>query len=84
MYKGRVVGGRVDYNKIGDGGGYGTVFNPRVAFVYSPKTWVFKGIYSEAFKDATIIDKYSVVAGTRDVPAPNLRPEKVKNTEAVA
>jgi outer membrane receptor for ferrienterochelin and colicins len=76
-----VLGGRVDYNKIGDDGGYGTVFNPRVAFVYSPKKWVFKGIYSEAFKDATIFDKYSVVAGTRDVPAPNLRPEKVKNTE---
>jgi outer membrane receptor for ferrienterochelin and colicins len=76
-----VLGARVDYNKIDDDGGYGTVFNPRVALIYSPKKWVFKGIYSEAFKDATNFDKFSVVAGTRDVPNPNLPPEKVKNME---
>ena len=54
---------------------------PRVSIVYSPKNWVFKGIYSEAFKDATSFDKYSVVTGIRDVPNPTLPPEKVKNAE---
>lgn len=76
-----VLGGRLDYNKIDDDGGYGTVFNPRVGLIYSPKNWVFKGIYSEAFKDATNFDKYSVVTGIRDVPNPSLPPEKVKNAE---
>lgn len=76
-----VLGGRFDYNKIDDDGGYGTVFNPRLALLYSPKNWVFKVIYSEAFKDATNYDKYSVVAGIRDVPNPELPPEKVKNIE---
>lgn len=76
-----VLGGRLDYNVIDGDGGYGTVFNPRVAFIYSPKNWVFKSIYSEAFKDATIADKYSVLSGIRDIPNPNLAPEKVKNIE---
>lgn len=76
-----VFGGRLDYNRIDENGGYGVVFNPRLALVYSPKNWVFKGIYSEAFKDATNFDKYSVLPGTRDVPNPTLQPEKVKNSE---
>lgn len=76
-----VLGGRLDYNKIDDDGGYGTVFNPRLAFLYSPKNWVFKGIYSEAFKDATSFDKYSTVPGQRDEQNPSLPPEKVKNVE---
>ena len=77
-----VLGGRLDYNKIDNDGGYGVVFNPRVALVYTPKNWVYKAIYSEAFKDATNYDRYSVIPGIRDVPNPTLPPEKVKNGEA--
>jgi outer membrane receptor protein involved in Fe transport len=76
-----VLGGRVDYNKIDEDGGYGTVFNPRVVLIYSPKDWVFKAMYSEAFKDATNFDKYSTLKGIRDDPNPTLKPEKVKNSE---
>jgi outer membrane receptor for ferrienterochelin and colicins len=76
-----VLGGRVDYNKIDENGGYGTVFNPRAVLIYSPKEWVFKAMYSEAFKDATNYDKYSTITGIRDEPNPTLKPEKVKNSE---
>ena len=76
-----VLGGRIDYNKIDEDLGYGMVFNPRVALIYSPKKWVFKAIYSEAFKDATNYDKYSTIGGIRDVENPYLEPETVKNSE---
>ena len=76
-----VIGGRVDYNRIDDDGGFGFVFNPRFALVYPIKKFVIKGIYSEAFKDATNFDKYSISAGSRDIPNPTLPPEKVNTTE---
>ena len=75
-----VFGGRLDYNKIDSDGGYGYVFNPRLALVYPYKNWVFKSIYSEAFKDATNFDKFSTAAN-RIFTNPTLPPEKVKTTE---
>lgn len=75
-----VVGGRVDYNRIRQHGGYGTVFNPRLALVYSPGKFIFKSIYATAFKDASYLQKYGTAPG-RDIPNPTLQPEKVKNIE---
>ena len=79
-----VAGGRVDNNHVRQRGGYGTVFNPRLALLYLPGRWVFKGIYSEAFTDASNFDRYSTLPGQRDLPNPNLLPEKVKNFEVSA
>jgi outer membrane receptor for ferrienterochelin and colicins len=79
-----VAGGRVDNNQVRQRGGYGTVFNPRLALLYLPGRWVFKGIYSEAFTDASNFDRYSTLPGQRDLSNPNLRPEKVKNFEVSA
>jgi outer membrane receptor for ferrienterochelin and colicins len=79
-----VAGGRVDNNQVRQRGGYGTVFNPRLALLYLPGRWVFKGIYSEAFTDASNFDRYSTLPGQRDLPNPNLLPEKVKNFEVSA
>ncbi|MCF6366760.1 MAG: TonB-dependent receptor [Bacteroidales bacterium] len=75
-----ILGGRVDNNKIRLTGGYGTVFNPKAAIVWSPLNFVFKAIYSEAFMDAGYWTKYSTTPG-RLLDNPNLKPEKVKNSE---
>ncbi|NPA67090.1 MAG: TonB-dependent receptor, partial [Chlorobi bacterium] len=74
------LGGRLDNNKIRLNGGYGTVFNPKIAVIYSPYDFIFKLIYSEAFMDAGYWTKYSTTPG-RLLDNPNLEPEKVKNTE---
>ncbi|MCK5148580.1 TonB-dependent receptor [bacterium] len=75
-----VLGGRIDDNKIRKTGGYGTVLNPKIAFVYSPSGFVAKAIYSTAFKDADNWTKYSTTSG-RELPNPTLEPERVKNLE---
>ena len=75
-----VLGGRIDNNKIRLSGGYGTVFNPKVAVVFSPSNYIFKAIYSEAFMDAGYWTKYGTTLG-RLLDNPNLEPEKVKNIE---
>jgi outer membrane receptor for ferrienterochelin and colicin len=77
------AGGRVDHNSIRRTGGYGTVFNPRLSAVYTPSNWVFKAIYSEAFKDADNWTKFSTTPA-RLLPNPGLEPEKVRNLELSA
>ncbi|MDP3830964.1 MAG: TonB-dependent receptor, partial [Ignavibacteriaceae bacterium] len=74
------LGGRLDYNKIREFGGYGTQFNPRIAIVYTPSIFIFKGIYSEAIKDASNWTKFTTNPA-RQLTNPNLEPEKVKNIE---
>ena len=74
------LGGRLDDNKIRLTGGYGTVFNPKVAIVYTPLNFIIKAIYSEAFLDAGYWTKYGTTPG-RLLDNPTLKPEKVKNTE---
>ena len=76
-----VGGGRFDNNKIRENGGFGTVFNPRLAGVYTHKKKVFKVMYSEAFQDAPNFQKYQTVPGVRELSNPGLKPEKVKNFE---
>ena len=78
-----ILGGRVDHNRIRDTGGFGTVFNSRVAAVYSPSVFVFKAIYSEAFKAASNWAKYAT-SPSRGIPNPDLKPEVVKNLELSA
>jgi len=78
-----ILGGRMDINKIRTHGGYGTVFNPRIAIVYSPYNFVYKIIYAEAFKDASYFDKYATTTN-RKLNNPTLQPEKVKNFDLSA
>ncbi|RYE21938.1 MAG: TonB-dependent receptor, partial [Sphingobacteriales bacterium] len=77
------VGGRMDHNRINGKFGYGTVFNPRFSAVYYPGKFIFKGIYSEAFLDASIFNKFSTSA-IRLLNNPTLEPERVKNFELSA
>lgn len=79
-----ILGGRIDNNRIRQNGGYGTVFNPRLAMVFSPGNWIIKAIYATAFKDASYLQKYATVTGVRELPNPTLKPEKVKNYELSA
>ena len=79
-----VLGGRLDNNKIRDTGGFGTVFNPRVAAVYSWKGFVFKGIFARAFQDASNWQKFETLPGVRELDNPGLAPERVSNYELSA
>lgn len=63
--------------------GYGSIFNPRIAFVYYPGKFIFKTFYSEAFMDASAFNKFST-ATSRLVSNPSLPPERVKNIEVSA
>ncbi|OJV14540.1 MAG: hypothetical protein BGO21_17625 [Dyadobacter sp. 50-39] len=78
-----VLASRLDYNQIRTNGGYGFVFNPRVSVIYSPGRFVFKGIYAEAFKDASYLQKYAT-SRERLLNNPTLQPERVKNLEGSA
>ena len=75
------LGGRYDYNIVRQDEGYKNALNERVAIVFSPKTFIFKGIFATAFKDATNKEKYSTAPGKRELPNPGLQPEKVQNIE---
>ncbi|MCE6990065.1 TonB-dependent siderophore receptor [Dyadobacter sp. CY323] len=75
-----VLASRLDYNQIRSNGGYGFVFNPRISLIYSKGKFVFKGIYTEAFKDASYLQKYGT-GSDRLLNNPTLQPERVKNVE---
>lgn len=77
------IGLRYDNNLVRQNEGYGNAFNPRFAIVYTPATFIIKGIYAEAFKDATNKEKYSTAVNKRELSNPTLEPEKVKNYEFV-
>ncbi len=75
--------GRMDNNKINSIYGYGTVFNPRFSVVYYPGKFIFKSIYSEAFLDASVYNKFAT-SSARLVNNPMLTPERVKTFELSA
>jgi outer membrane receptor for ferrienterochelin and colicins len=77
------LGLRFDNNLVRQTEGYGNVFNPRIALVFKPGSFIIKGIYAEAFKDATNREKYSTSSPKREFSNPLLEPEKVKNYEFV-
>ena len=72
------LGTRWDNNRIRDGG-YGNVFNSRVALVYQFKDFIAKGIFSQAFKDATPFQRFE--QNTTRLASPRLQPEDVDNFE---
>ncbi len=79
-----VLGSRVDHNTQHRGEGYGTVASPRLAFIYSPSSWVLKAIYAEAFKAPSNFNRYATAPGLRELPNPALAPERVRNLEVSA
>lgn len=81
-----VAAGRVDYNRLeGQLGehGFGTIFSPRLAAVYTPAKGrsVYKAIYAEGFKDPSDGEKFTAQFFVRDLPAGGLEPERVRNFE---
>jgi outer membrane receptor protein involved in Fe transport len=78
-----VAGGRVDNNRIRSSGGYGTVFNPRLALVYTPGPFTVKAIYAEAFQDAPNFQRFAVSPGSRELPAEDLQPARLRNVDLV-
>lgn len=76
-----VVGGRADNNRIRNTAGYGTVLTPRVALVATPGDLVLKAVYAEAFEDPPNFQKFATVPGFRELPNPDLAPERVRSME---
>jgi len=77
-----LLAGRLTHNEINNkpgASGFGTLFTPRAAVVYSAfaNALTLKAIYAEAFKDPTDHQKVNAVSGT-------LRPETVRNIELSA
>jgi outer membrane receptor for ferrienterochelin and colicins len=77
-----LLAGRLTHNEINNQpgvSGYGTLFTPRAAIVYSAlaNALTLKAIYAEAFKDPTDHQKFNAVSDT-------LRPETVRNIELSA
>jgi outer membrane receptor protein involved in Fe transport len=77
-----LLAGRLTHNEINNktgAAGYGTLFTPRAAVVYSAfaNALTLKAIYAEAFKDPTDRQKSNAISGT-------LRPETVRNIELSA
>ncbi|HEY2738908.1 MAG TPA: TonB-dependent receptor [Thermoanaerobaculia bacterium] len=83
-----IAGGRLDYNQITNrrdpGHGFGTLFTPRLAAVYTLGHTVLKAIYSEAFKDPSDLEKLGTVPFVQNYVSNGLRPERVKNYELSA
>jgi outer membrane receptor protein involved in Fe transport len=74
-------GGRWDKNVVSESStvGFGHQFNPRIAAVYYPGTWVFKLVYSEAIFAFPSFTKFSSSV-TREIPT-DLFPEEATNYE---
>ncbi len=84
-----VLAGRMSYNQINNkpgASGFGSLFTPRVAVIYSPGTGrtVFKAIYAEAFKDPTDNQKFGILPFVNEYRSNGLSPERVRNVELSA
>lgn len=90
-----IAAGRLTYNEINNSSereieGFGSLFTPRLGVIYTPgrRHLVLKAIYSEAFKDPTDTEKFGDAFPPRleghSVLNPDLRPERVRNTEVSA
>lgn len=77
------LGGRFDYNRIRVNDGYGSIFNPRIATVFTPGNFIFKFIYASAFQNASNWTKFSLNP-QRLLNNPTLKPEEVNNFELCA
>jgi outer membrane receptor protein involved in Fe transport len=79
-----VAGWRVDNDHISQGSGFGSVFTPRLGIVYSPRGFVTKATYSEAFKDPSNLERFSTIPGVLDRPELPLQPERARSLEVSA
>jgi len=81
-----VLAGRLSHNEINNkpgASGFGTLFTPRIGAIYTlpSRKVVLKAIYSEAFKDPTDQEKFSIIPFVNNVRSSGLTPERVKNSE---
>ena len=76
---GATIGIRMDKNKIGQSGGFGTEISPRLVFDYSTKTFVAKVIYSRGIMNVSNFTKFAVAANR--IANPTLRTESINNFE---
>lgn len=75
------AGFRWDQNQVHDERRINPNVTYRTVFLYHPKEYIYKFIYSTAFKTPTNLELYSTVQGVRDIPNPTLQTEQVNNFE---
>lgn len=73
------AGGRYDYNRIRSNGGFGGIFNPKVAAVLTVKNLVSKLIYSRGIQNPSQFTKFATGASRN--ANPTLAPESIQNIE---
>jgi outer membrane receptor protein involved in Fe transport len=79
-----VAGWRIDNDHVSQGSagsGFGTVSTPRLGIIYSPRGFVTKAIYSEAFKDPSSLERFTTLPGVLARPDLPLQPERARNLE---
>ncbi|MCP4216487.1 MAG: TonB-dependent receptor [bacterium] len=75
------VGGRYEVSRDENGDGY-DVFTPRVSMVFTASSDIILRLqYAEAFQEPDDWHKFALDPGIRDIPSPNLDPEKLKAFE---
>jgi outer membrane receptor for ferrienterochelin and colicins len=75
------AGGRYDYNRIRSNGGFGGIFNPKLAAVLTVQKIILKGIYASGIQNASQFTKFATGA-SRNANA-TLKPEHIQNMEFV-
>ena len=75
------AGGRHDYNRIRSNGGFGSVFNPKLACVLTIKELIFKAIYAHGIQNPAQFTKFATGASRN--ANPTLQPEKIQNIDLV-
>lgn len=74
-----VLGARIDNNRVRVSDGFGTEISPRLAVVYLPGNFIFKGIYSRGIQNVSNWTKYSF--SDRRIANPGLKTESIRNLE---
>jgi outer membrane receptor for ferrienterochelin and colicins len=78
---GITLGGRLDYNQIKHGGGFGLNLSPRFVVDYEKKGWIFKAIVSKGIQNVSNFAKFNEV---NVIPNPSLKTELIYNYEISA
>ena len=76
-----IAGIRGDQNKFFGRANTNPVPSVRMVGLYTPKNYVFKLIYSSAFKTPILRESHSTSLGARDTINPSLKAEQVENYE---
>lgn len=79
------LGSRYDYNfHAGEAGGFGSLLTSRLALLFAPgPIHRIKLLFGQGFQEPPPFQKWSTAPAIRDLPAPDLRPERLRSLELI-